>query len=243
MVKKMSPLHSLTAILQLTISLGSQNTYFYALANNGQAAGYYEDSDGFYHGVVLENGELRQYDFPGAVQTFIYGISDATGVLTGHYIDASGIRRVFSGDTIIEYPGAVETFADFVNASGTIVGSYIDTDGIYHGYLRHSNGSFTSFDLPGASQLEYFLVHGINDIGTYVSRAKYMGDIPRSYVATARGEEELRFPGSTITAVWNINQDGSVVGHYTSADERTHGFIARAQSKGRPRYSTRPLYF
>ena len=38
----------------------SQNTYFFALGNNGNAAGYYEDSEGRHHGVVLENGELRQ---------------------------------------------------------------------------------------------------------------------------------------------------------------------------------------
>ena len=41
------------------------------------AAGHYQDSDGLYHGVVLKNGELQQYDFPGAVETEIYGISDA----------------------------------------------------------------------------------------------------------------------------------------------------------------------
>ena len=61
----------------------SQETRFYALGNNGNAAGHYQDSEGLYHGVVLENGELRQYDFEGAVQTEIYGISDATGALTG----------------------------------------------------------------------------------------------------------------------------------------------------------------
>ena len=59
------------------------------LGDHGNAAGYYEDSDGLHHGVVLENGELQQYDFPGAVQTEIYGISDATGALTGNYTDAS----------------------------------------------------------------------------------------------------------------------------------------------------------
>ena len=115
---------------------GSQNTYFYALGNNGQAAGHYEDNDGLYHGVILEDGELQQYDFPGAVETFIYGISDATGVLTGQMIDASGIRRGFSGDTIIEYPGASATYADFVNASGAIVGSFVDADGVYQYYIR-----------------------------------------------------------------------------------------------------------
>ena len=72
---------------------------------------------------------LRQYDFPGAVQTEIYGISDATGALTGNYIDASGVRRGFSADEIIQFPGASETYADFVNASGGMVGSYVDADG------------------------------------------------------------------------------------------------------------------
>ena len=70
---------------------GSKNTYFYALGNNGQAAGHYEDDMGMYHGVILENGELRRYDFQGAVETFIYGISDATGALTGNFKDDSGV--------------------------------------------------------------------------------------------------------------------------------------------------------
>ena len=114
---------------------GSQNTYFYALGNNGQAAGHYQDSNGLYHGVILENGELRQYDFPGAVETQIFGISDATGALTGNWIDASGIRRGFSGDLIVEVPGALETYADFVTPTGSLVGSYVDAEGIYHSYV------------------------------------------------------------------------------------------------------------
>ena len=85
---------------------GAQNTYFYALGNDGRAAGYYEDSEGKHHGIVLENGELRQQDFPGSVETEIYGISDAMGVLTGNWIDAAGVRRGFTGDIILEFPGA-----------------------------------------------------------------------------------------------------------------------------------------
>ena len=206
---------------------GSQNTYFYALGNDGSAAGHYEDSEGLFHGVVLENGELRQYDFPGAVQTEIYGISDATGALTGNYTDASGVRRGFTGDTIVEVPGAPETFADFVSA-GRLVGSYIDTDGVYHPYVRSPGGRYVSIDLPQAAQFEYFFVHGINDAGILVGRAKRKGDIPRSHVGLVQyGLHELKFPGSVSTEGYNINQDGSVVGNYKSVDGRTHGFIAR----------------
>ena len=213
---------------------GSQNTFFYALGNNGNAAGHYQDSNGLYHGVVLENGELRQYDFPGAVETFIYGISDATGALTGNMIDASGVRRGFSGWEIIEYPGAVATYADFTTVSGHIGGSYIDTEGIHHAYVLYRNGDFYSVDPPIAGKLELFRVHGINDTGLVVFRAKAAGDILRSYVSTIHEAHELRVPDSISTEGWNINTDGSVVGFYDSADGHRHGFIAKPAAPVEP---------
>ena len=207
---------------------GSQNTYFYAFGNNGLAAGHYKDSDGLYHGVILEDGELRQYDFPGAVETEIYGYSDSKGVLTGNFIDASGVRRGFSGDLIVEVPEATATYADFVNASGAITGSYIDADGLYYPYVRTSNGTFVFHDYLDSSTLEYFFVHGITDTRIIVARAKAIGGIPRSYAGTSQqGLSELQFPGSISTEGWNINQDGSVVGYHDLADGRRHGFIAR----------------
>ncbi len=208
---------------------GSQRTHFYALGNDGRAAGHYQDSEGLYHGVVLEDGELSEYNFPDSVQTEIYGISDATGVLTGNFIDAEGVRRGFSGDTIIEVPEATETYADFVNSSGRLVGSYTDADGVYHPYVSIPDGRFISIDLPQAAQFEYFFVHGINDVGTLVGRTKRIGDVPRTIVGSFQHElKALKVPGSVITEGWNINQDGSVVGHYDSADGRRHGFIARS---------------
>ena len=211
----------------------SLNTYFYALDNSGQAAGFYEDSDGLHHGVILENGELRQYDFPDAVETEIYGISDATGELTGNFIGADGVHRGFSGETVIEAPDASETYAYFINASGRMVGSYVDTDGVYHPYMRSAGGRFISLDLPQAETFEYFFVHGINDVGTLVGISKRIGGVSRTSVGSLQhGLHPLQFPGSVITEGWNINQDGSVVGHYDSPDGRRHGFIARPATEG-----------
>ena len=216
---------------------GAQNTYFYAFGNNGVAAGHYEDSDGLHHGVILENGELRQYDFPGAVETEIYGFSDASGVLTGSFIGADGVRRGFSGDIVIEVPEATATYADFVNAAGSVTGSYIDADGLYHPYVRTSNGTFVFHTYLEPSNLEYSFVHGITDTRIIVTRAKAVGDRPRSYVGTSQhGLSELEFPGSVSTEGWNINQDGSVVGYYDSADGRRHGFIAKPTAETAARF-------
>ena len=221
---------------------GSQNTYFYALGNNGEAAGYYEDSDGLHHGVILEDGELREYNFPDSVETQIYGISDATGALTGNFIDASGIRRGFSDEIIVEFPGAPETFADFVNASGRMVGSYIDTDGIYHAYVRSLKGKFTSIKLPDVEKLEYYFIHGISDADTIVARSKAVADVPRTYVGKFGVLQELRFPGSVSTEGYNINQDDSVVGYYDTADGRRHGFIARPIADAAPLVAQPPTH-
>ena len=205
---------------------GSVKTNFYGLDNVGTAVGHYIGTDGLYHGVVLENGALTQYDFPGAVQTFIYGISDHTGALSGNIVDETGVTRGFSGDLVITYPGAVKTYADFVNAAGVIVGSYVDTDEMPHGYMRNPDGSFITIDIPETPDLSFIFVNAINDVGVIVFRAKAVDDIQRSYILIP-GEElqELRFPGSVNTVVRNINQDGSIIGYYDSTDGRRLGFV------------------
>ena len=205
---------------------GSANTYFYGLDNTGKAAGHYKDIDGFYHGVILEGGELRQYDFPGAAETQIYGISDETGALSGNIVDAAGVSHAFSGDLIITVPGAAQTYGDFVNAAGAVVGSYIDADGMFHGFIRDPDGSFTTIDLPEMPNLEFLFVNTITDFGAIGFRAKVENDILRSYILMPDGTlYEIRIPGSVITVVRNVNQDGSIVGLYDLADGRRHGFL------------------
>ena len=206
----------------------AQNTYFYALGNDGRAAGYYEDSEGLHHGVILEDGELRQYDFPDAVQTEIYGISDATGVLTGNWIDAAGVRRGFTGEKILEFPGATATFADFVNSDGNLFASYIDANGVFQEYAYSSDGRYVTFKLTNAENLEFFYVHGVNDALVRIARGKVFGDVIRTYLGTfTDGLRELKVPDSVSTQGYNINQDGSVVGFYDTPDGRRHGFIAK----------------
>jgi len=211
---------------------GSLNTYFYALDNTGKAAGHYKGPDDIYHGVILEGGELQQYDFPGAAETNIYGLSDETGALSGNIVDAAGVSHAFSGDLIITFPGAVNTYGDFVNAAGAVVGSYVDADGMFHGFIRHPDGSFTTIDLPEMPNLDFLFVNTITDLGLIGFRAKAANDILRSYILLPDGTlYEVRLPGSVSTVVRNVNQDGSIIGFYDLPDGRRHGFVGRPKTQ------------
>ena len=87
-----------------------------------------------------------------------------------------------------------------------------------------------------AEKLEYFFVHGINDAGTLVGRAKLVDDVPRTYVGSLQhGLHELQFPGSVSTEGWNINQDGSIVGHYDSAEWAQTRVYRQTRCQGRER--------
>ena len=214
----------------------SLNTYFYALDNAGKAAGHYKGIDGLYHGVIMEDGELTQYDFPGAAETHIYGISDETGALSGNIVDEAGGTRGFSGDMPIAFPGAVTTYADFVNAAGAVVGSYVDADGRPHGFIRNPDGSFTTIDVPEMPNLEFLFVNTITDFGVVAFRAKAVNDVLRSYILLPDGIlYEVRLPDSVNTVVRNVNQDGSIIGYYDLPDRRRYGFVGRptTQSNGK----------
>src|SRR5436189_1707219 len=64
----------------------------------------------------------------------------------------------------LDYPGAVFTAADDINANGQISGWYIDPSGVFHGFVL-DNGLYTSIDFPGAGHTS---VLGLNALGDVV---------------------------------------------------------------------------
>ena len=200
---------------------------FYGLNNAGQAVGFYQDANEVSHGVIVQHGELTKYDFPGAAETEIFGVSES-GLLIGDIFDADGAIHAFVGDEQFDVPGATITYADDMNADGLLVGSYVDADGVYHGYIRHADGSFTTFDYPGALRdLEYLFVNAINDAGVIVFRAKEFDHSERTYIRLPNGaRKELKFPGSVTTVGRDIDREGRVAGYFDALDGRRYGFIA-----------------
>src|SRR5271169_514439 len=61
-------------------------------------------------------------------------------------------------------PGSVATIPIGINSSGEIVGFYADTNGT-HGFLRAPDGTFATFDAPGAFASYGTYGEGINSEG------------------------------------------------------------------------------
>src|SRR5262245_41596729 len=113
--------------------------------NSRTVAGDYVISDGTLHSFFLSGGTFTEYDVPATVQTNLLSIND-TGAFTGAFDpDGSGVFQAFTsiGGTLTSWsiPGSLSTFAyEINNNKKLVVGYFIDSAGILHGYYRDANG-------------------------------------------------------------------------------------------------------
>jgi probable HAF family extracellular repeat protein len=111
--------------------------YGTAVNNLGEVVGY--TTDGFSADAYLyKNGQIRNIDFSGATQTEAWGVND-NGIIVGYY--EKGPPYVFHSFVLkngkyisFDYPGA-QTFAQGINTSGQIVGTYTSDFQTYHGFV------------------------------------------------------------------------------------------------------------
>jgi hypothetical protein len=153
-----------------------QGTTPNGIDSRGAIIGWYVDGGNVNHGFVRDpDGTITTFDVPvagtGAYQgTVALGVNPA-GAITGTYYDANCLYHGFLRDpdgtiTTFDAPGASTvggicstsvpwlvmqgTSAYNINAAGTITGIYTDPSGVGHVFLRAPDGTFTTFDAPGA---------------------------------------------------------------------------------------------
>ena len=177
---------------------------------------------------------------------------NASGEITGIYIDANGLLHGFlrpaSGSPITAFDVQVSglgkvlaTIPTAINTAGEITGSYADGNGVYHGFLRAANGTFTFFDARNAGTTEHR--------GTYPIAINAVGIVAGTYTDdSAVYHGFVRAGDGTITPV-NVSGEGTapysdqgtfadcidtagdVAGFYNDADGVSHGFV-RAPGTG-----------
>ncbi len=121
--------------------------------------------------------------------------------------------------TSFKVPGAKDTQAAAINASGTVAGFYSLTAKKEAGFLRTPDGAIATFSAPG---LKSTIPQAINDAGWI---AGYSG-AKQSFVRKPDGSFDIfQVDGARYTTATAINAQGYVSGTFSNADNSGGSFL------------------
>src|SRR5947208_34867 len=182
--------------------------------NNARTvAGDYAVSDGTLHSFFLSGGTFTEYDVPGALQTNLLSISES-GDFTGGFDDGSGVFQGFvsHGGNITSWnvAGGISTFAyEINNSKQLVVGYYIDSSGILHGYDRDANGVL-NFPIDPSGSVGTVLF-GLNNRNWVVGRYADSSGVTHGLVFVPPSTFiTFDYPGSTFTSLNRISSQGFI---------------------------------
>jgi hypothetical protein len=193
---------------------------------------YLNGSDGTFHGYLLKHPSFFEIDISDSLDTIPLGINNVgnfVGTVTLTDGTQLGFVSVRQQITTFGVPDATATFAYQLNTSNQIIGYYIDSNGVNHGYTRDSAGNLI-FPIDVAGSTGTFLF-GNNDsawgVGKYTDAS---GATHGLYFITADDIQTYDYPGATLTSLNGINKNGLVCGYYLDAAGISHGILAQVDS-------------
>ena len=209
---------------------------------------------------------VTPFDIPGAFQTFPLGLNSSRAI-SGYYVDLNFVPHGFeyySGNLVplsVPFAGAIATGPGTINDQGTLVGTWIDSNGIQHGFTRTlangcvsgaqascSNGTFTSFDVPGSIAdpvTPYEFGPGLQTAGIGVNNLGVISGLyatesgldkySNGYIKNGNTYITVDHPNAGHTApfgtkLFGINDLGVAAGTYTVAPGISVGFTSDGTS-------------
>jgi hypothetical protein len=114
------------------------------------------------------------------------------------------------------------TFPLAINSSGLIVGYFVDSGGVQHGFMRAAGGTFTTVDVPGSSGTQ---VTAVNSLGLAVGYS-YSSDTTLGFLRYRNGTfRTLKDPGTSYTQPVAMNDSGEVAGDIGLSPGIFRGFV------------------
>ena len=174
----------------------------------------------------------------GALQKGVF----TTGVIL------STLLSVFSGQAPIitfDAPGAGTgsgrgTFAVNINDFGTAIGWFIDTNTVYHGFVRYPNGRVTTIDAPRAGSLpgsgQGTVAYSINVEGTIAGSYQDANYVYHCFLRSPDGQIIAFDPPGAGTGpnqgsqAVDINLEGEIAGYTQDNNNVFHGFVRSSSS-------------
>jgi hypothetical protein len=217
--------------------------------------GTIHDANNVYHGFLrTRHGKFTIFDAPDAGTNAFQGSGglsvNADGMILGEYFDASNLSHAFlrAPDGTITaydppgigtgpYQGTYPANISGINPEGASVGEYVDANGVYHGYARWQDGSFSEFDDPYAGANTGTLSLGIDRAGEISGVYIDANYVFHGYVRAPDGTmTEYDVPGAGTgmyqgtNACWfiycfgSMNASGTIAGFYVDSSNVFRGF-------------------
>jgi hypothetical protein len=210
---------------------GATETDTYAVNNFGVIAGDYVDANNVQHGMILNGQKLTTVDrqgcvtMPGSNAIAFFGIA-SKGAAVGWCQDTNTGRNdaflyLQGRFADIVPPGSISTQAQGINDLGEIVGTYLDSNNVQHGFLL-TGKTYTRLDVPGHTFPNAWSINNQGLITIYALNASGSDD---SFITlNGRGYKNVNVPGAEQSIVHGINRFGDRV--YTIFDSKgEHGVL------------------
>ncbi|HLY05716.1 MAG TPA: hypothetical protein VKR31_08215 [Rhizomicrobium sp.] len=207
---------------------GSTGTNVHGMNNNQVIVGSFSDAGGTHGFIRAADGTITVYDAPGSAgYTVITGIDDS-GAFAGSY-SASGNDYGF----IVNAKGKFKSFGvtgqrytevTALSAKGVTTG-YENGDNGLHLFVRASDGTITTFDVPHGNNPD---ADGVNKRGAVAgtSYKNYNSNSGRGFLRLSNGKTKTFqvVPGYE-TDGYALNDQNMVCGNYYDSSGAYHGYI------------------
>jgi hypothetical protein len=182
----------------------------------GTIVGSFNDSNYHWHGFQNVGGTCSSIDFPGAMDTFVYGINNLSQIV-GYWYDGTNyhgfLKNPGSTPTQLNCLGGISTFYG-INDASQIVGFAQFSNDVGQAFLYYKG---QCYPVGSKSATGYTLAYGINGDATVTGDAPYSFEeslLPPSWTGTATPV----VPGGNSSAYANaINANNELVGYYPSS--------------------------
>jgi len=191
---------------------GAVDTQPHGVNNAGVVVGQYRDKNLAWHGYILNGKKLTTLDDPNGFEAGCFGIN-ANGpiVIVGNYFNNftdNFMGFLYKNGKFMNIPGpagATASSANGINDRGEIVGSYMDSAGVTHGFLLRDR-AYTTLDVPGAS---WTIATGINNKGRVI--LIWLGS--QNYETSlynGKNYKTMNVPGADESEASGINDGGDI---------------------------------
>jgi hypothetical protein len=237
-----------------------------AINDRGVVTGYYIDTDGMSHGFLRSpEGKFTTFDVPGVGGFGSSPIAiNLEGAVVGYYTDAipefhAFLRSPNGTFTTWSGPGACDngvsngcygSSASNINIFGIAVGGFEDNSGNFvdHGLIRRPDGTFTTFDVPGAGTGTYQgtgcpgCARGLNQWGAIAGIYSDSNSVNHGFLrspdgkfttfdAPGAGTGTYEGTGCFSDCPVSLNDWGAIAGIYIDANFVYHGYLRSPEGK------------